>query len=293
MNSLRDVVERLQFLLRLHGRSRRPVRRMTYTSLPMVNSTLFEGYPVQRLMSPPVPITGTETQLILDSWLYPVQCAEGDAVKDVIAASSPQLYAFMAQSTRFADMTVRLIYALGNADGATMTYDETSIMVTHGDRSFGIKDGKVVSRFCSGMQIAARPKKVIEARRLTRTFDEGFCSMYKEAYRRGKGADQALIAIHMGNPGFDFDAMAREARPFVEPTDLQMVRWEATLSGKPDPLLCLYKQLVPKWMTAPEFNASFGNVTKRPIELNPLTTQKYINLLHLHFHKNKKKEEQK
>lgn len=291
MTPLETVVDRLKLLLRLHGKTPGRKHRMMYKSLPLATDLKFEGTPLRKIMSPSVPETGVETALAFDAWLWPVHEGTGSGEADLTAATSPALCAYVCRGDTFGVQTVRLLYALSSAEGASMAYDETSIMVTHDDKTYGIANGLVVSRFCAGLQIKANPKQVLEDTHDVGAYDKGFTSLYREAYRRGGGAREALIALHMGQPNFSFTKLARESVPKRNPTKADIRTWENVLTSGRDPIKRLYKHLVPLWFKSRDFGRMFCSLHTRPLELDPLQQQAYINKLHYHFYKNKKEEQ--
>lgn len=267
---------------------------MTYQSLPLVTKLEFEGTPLRSIMSPPVPDDVFGCEQIFDTWVAPLMLGDGDSVKDLTELAGSELCEFIAleatgRSLTFQEATVRLLYALGNAKGASMTYGESHIFVSMDGRIFGVQDGKVMSRFCEGLDLGTvNPIETLEGTGDMRTFDSHFCRLYREAYRRGGLLPQALIALHQGNPRFNWRKLAEASRPNQRPSYNKMFQWENMILKKRDPLHVLYLALVPLWMTSAEFSKALVRVSSRPIELSPEQQQNYITQLHTFFHKNNK-----
>ena len=292
MTHLQTITDRLTFLLRLHGKGGTRTRRMTYTSLPLTSDLKFEGTPLRTIMSPDVPEDAFGCEQIFDTWLSPLKDGEGNCTEDLIALAGKPLYEFISfegagRSVTFQEATVRLLYALSRH--GCLVYSDRSIEVYIGDRTFGIHDGIVTSRFCTGLDLGRniKPAEVLESTGEVRSFDRFFCSLCREAYRRGKGLTNALIALHMGNPGFNWRKLAEAARPAQRPSYAMMDRWEKTLLRGKDPISTLYTLLVPLWMTGAEFSKAIGRLSARPLELSDVQKQECITKLHNFFHKNK------
>jgi len=283
---LKRISTRLAELLKNHDKTGARARRLTFDSLPLATCVKFEGEPLRHVMSPPVPVTGPETEALFDAWLYPLHTGEGEPEKESVGET---LFNFMNKGETLGDKTVRLLYALGNAEGAVLTYDQHTVKVQHDDRVFGISNGVVFSKFCSGLHIPAEPQRVLEESGKVRTFDKFFCSLYREACKVGKGTKEALIALHTGKPGESMRRMVRIENTAKLPTSRQMSVFEETLHKPLDPLAYLYKQLVPGFLKPAEFSKLFGTLGQRPETLSATARQKHINTLHTHFHKTKKK----
>lgn len=290
---LKRLTSRLAELLKNHDKQGARARRITYQTLPLVTCMKFEGEPLRRVMSPPVPETGSATLAIFDAWLYHLKIGDGEGGKDLIAAGYEDLLAFIDKGETFADKTVRLLYALGNAEGAVLTYDATSVKVQHEDRSYGIANGVVFSRHCSGLLIPCNPKPALEDAMQVRTFDRYFCSLYREAYRVGKGAKEALIALYTGNPNVSLHKVFKAESLRKLPTQKQIVSFENTLNHMNDPLARIYKQIVPEFMSSAEFSKVFGTLSLRPDTLSERAKQRYINKMNVFFHKTKKESKPK
>jgi len=290
---LDKITRRLTWLLRLHGKHGGKARRINYTSLPLATDLKFEGTPLRSIMSPPVPDDPFECEQIFDTWVSPMQTGEGNSARDLAELAGTALVEFITleasgRSLSFQEVTVRLLYALGNAKGACLVYSPRTIEVFHGDRTYGITDGVVSSRFCEGFNLGeVAPTDTLERVELIRTFDRHFCSLYREAYRRGKGLPQAIIALHMGNPGFNWRRLAEAARPGQRPTYAKLMQWENMLLKRDDPIHALYLAMVPLWVTTAEFSKAVGRLSSRPINPTPQQRQFCITKLHTYFHKNR------
>jgi hypothetical protein len=293
MTPLTKITERLIWLLRLHGKRGAKVRRMTYSAHPLTTALKFEGTPLRSVMSPPVPDDPFACERIFDTWLTPLLEGTGSSVKDLTDLAGEALSSFITlegtgRSPTFQEATVRLLYALGNANGACLVYSPRSIEVFHGERTFGVTDGIVSSRFCEGMDLKPfNPVETLERVEQIRTFNPYFCQLYREAHRRGKGLPEALIALHMGNPDLNWRRMAEKSRPDQQPSKAKFRQWENILLKRADPILVLYTALVPLWITSAEFGKAIGRLATRPIDPSATTRQLCITRLHTYFHKNK------
>lgn len=228
-------------------------RRVTLHTLPWLTAKTFMGTPLRHVMSPLVPDTGIETEAIFDAWLWPKFTEEGDSVEDLTTASSKALTDFVLLGSDFNEQTVRLLYALGNAEGATLVVDPTAMVVQHGEKAYGIIDRAINSRFCTGMRMDVDHVEWLNRRHKIDFQDAQLCVLWQEAYRRGRGAVDAITALYQGDPNIVWKRLltTRVKRP--PPSKRRFDDWVATLCGPGDSVSRLYVKLVPQWMTATEF----------------------------------------
>lgn len=286
------VIKRLSFMLRMHSKRNSKTRVRNLMSLPFNTTLEFEGVPLTTLMSPTVPDNGPEAESWFDAYLYGLYRGESTTPLEDLAETAPSMAKFVAQGEGIGEQATLLLWALGRAKGAVMTYDNDSIMVQFGDMRFGIEHGSVISRFCTGYQVQCHPMEQLETPKPIRVYSTSFCSLWGEAHSRGKNAPQALIAIMMGDPSYNFRKMAERAVPGIYPTNSQFLIWEDALADKRDPVARLYKHLVPKWMTRGEFGQVIRALGGRPLEgLTPASQQAYITKMHHYFYNKNKKEE--
>ncbi len=272
------LIEKVTKCLRKHSTRTGGARLVTYSTLPLLTDEEFEGTPLRHLMVPKVPQTGVESEQLFDVWMWPHTSGEGISVDD-LSEHDKALVEHVGDGD-FGVQTVRLLHALSTAKGARLEWDDNAIMVIHGEQAFGIIDGVVRSRFCTGTKIDVDHREVLTGTRVVRTTEPHFTSLYKEAMRVDKELTKVLVALTMRH-GFSFKEMAEAAKQ--PPSDAQLKRWSRTLCEVEDPLLRLYKQLVPRWMDVSEFAKVFNNLGTRPTRLTPATQQVYINRLYMHF----------
>ena len=255
-------------------------RLVTLETLPWVTNKTFFGLPLRSVMSPPVPATGIETEAIFDAWLWPKFAGEGDSVEDMVTASSGTLKNWVLLGKDFNEQTLRLLYALSNAEGATLAFDKAAMMVHHGDKSYGIIDGVVHSRFCTGLKVGVDHWAWLHKRHKVNFTDEHLCSLWQEAYRRGRGAVDAVTALWQGYPDISWRALLKTRVRRDPPGQATFDKWIATLCTPGDPLPKLYPRLVPQWMTATEFNKVFCSLAVRKENPSERALQGYITRLY-------------
>lgn len=285
MDTFTALIDRLKYLLRHSDRlevKRR--KRIVYQSLPLLSDAKFEGHSLRKLMSPHVAGSGTQTEDLFDSWLWPRKNpGDGDSLKDLGSKSSSDVTDFVSGAEDFGVQTVRLLYVLGNADGATLETTQNSIVVHHGDVTYGIIDGLVSSRFCSGMAIEVDHMRVLTESRWVTISNPVLCRLYREAMRKGKGVDKALIALHIGHPKFNFRRIS-QAKVFDPPTPNRMKSLSIDLARGHDPVGNLYLALVPRYMGRGHFSALFGKLATRNLDPTDQHRQRYINAMYRYFH---------
>lgn len=278
--ALDRAIEKAARMLRRHAAHATGARNIPYTKLPLTTDLEFEGVPLQRMMAPTVPPTGPETCQLFDTWMWPRRSGEGDSVED-LGAADKDLLQYLGTGD-FGTQTVRLLHALSTAKGARLAWDDTSVMVHHDAMAYGIINGTVYSRFCDGTKVSADHRTVLTAAPQLRSKDPDFCSLYRESRRVQRGLTGVLVAL-TERPGFSFKDLANLASNARTPTKAQFARWLQVIHKPHDPVAALYKQLVPKWMSATEFGRVFAPIGTRPIDPSPETRQVYINRLYIHF----------
>jgi hypothetical protein len=285
---LDHVVERLTFLLRMHHKGSK-VRRLTYRSLPLINERMFDNVSLSRIISPTVPKTSIEAEQLFDAFLYPA-IEGGDPGEELACIGGEELTEWVMRGETFGEQAVRLLFAVSNLDGVRRVFDDKTFLVMFDDRTFGIKGGRVESRFCTGLEMEVRPADILTRTVDVRSFDHNFCSLYREAYRRGGKCLDAIVALHMLNPKFNFKKMADRSRVVKTPTAAKMASWERTLLTARDPIVAMYPKLVPVWMNSSEFRRVFGNIEKRKINPSEMEIAALTGRLHHHFYRNKEQQ---
>jgi hypothetical protein len=259
-------------------------------SIPFNTKLKFDGVPLTTIMCPTVPEDGAATEAIFDAFLYSQKIGEGDAMKDLMEVSTPDMVSFVKGATELGDQCVRLLWALGQAPNAHLTYDKENIVVEHDDRRYGIVNGVVKSRFCSGLAVRCQPKAYLENRQSIKVVNPHFTALWVEARSKGRGADKMLVALLISRSDFSFKAMLERPCDLRKPSPSAIKRWEKILLTKPDPVVILYKHLVPKWMTVGEFGQVICPLSARPLNgMGALMQQKCITKLHHFFHNKNKK----
>lgn len=267
-------------------------KRVVLKSLPLLTEKTFEGRPLRSVMSPLVPDTGVMTESLFDIFIWPHHRKEGDSEKDLLEASSRDLVSFVLKGTNLGEQILWLLYALGNADGARLAFDRNSIMVHHDQHSYGIIDGVVHSRFCTGFKVNADHWEFLHRRWDITCLNESVCILWREAYRKGPGTVAALTALVMGQPRLNWKKMLDSVLPNKMPTNAQFDSWIATLHTAQDPLAKLYKELVPAWMTASDFGRVFCRIKNRPECPGESSKQAYITKLYAFMYQKTRKEGQ-
>ena len=266
---------------------------LRFTTLPMFTTQMCGEYALRDVMSPEVPDEPAMCEMIFDAWLYPIMSSDGDPSEDLARASSMSMVKYVNQERDTGQRAVRLLYALSKAPGATIAYSRNNCVVTHGDRSFGIVDGIVKSKFCTGYALPCDPNLILDGVHDVRTRDYGFISLYAESRRRKDASlTRLLIALAMGNPEVNFSEWAKRYEPILVPGKATMKRLERIIIAYShnDPIWRIYRELVPRWMKSREFNANLANMTNRSRHLNEVQSQALLQRMCEFFH-NKKKEE--
>ena len=285
-----QAIKKLTHVLR--GAARRGVRdrHRTVRSVPFNTKHEFYGTPLTELMHPAVPNLGAETESWFDAFMYPLIGGEGDQIADLTEVAGEDMGAFVKFGASVGERAVRLLWALGQAEGATPHYNHTSITVQHDGITFGIVDGVVKSRFCSGLACPCDPKTYLEESHDIQICDPVFCALWVEAHSKYRNEEKALVALLSSRPNFNFRSMLYSEPTIPTPSAAMIARLERMLTGKKDPILKLYTKLVPQWMTVGEFGKVFCPLASRPLHgLTDLAQQSCITKMYDFFHNNTKK----
>lgn len=284
------LIEYLAFQLRKHGQAERVKGSLRAQSVPLVTDKSYRDTPLRVVMSPETPTDPHAAEQLFDLFLWPLVNGGGDPIAE-LAAVNQDLADFVAKGENLHTQVTLLLYALSNAPGASLGYGKNSIMVMHGAKTFGIDHGVVQSRFSKGHQIGVfDPRPTLEWPTPLLIRNLSFCSLYREAYRRG--LEDVLLALYVGQPNFDFKKLAREAIQNLVPRKQNLKRWEKAIMSGQDPIASLYKNMVPEWMTKMTFVKLFGQASRRPTQYPYQKRQMLLNKLLAHFYKNKKENNQ-
>ena len=289
------------YFLSFHRDTPTHKRTLRFKTLPMFTDEVSAGVRLRDLMSPDLPEstatdqTGVSTELIFDSWLYPMKEGDDQAqAAELAAASSDVMVRYVYQESDAGQRAVRLLYALSKAPGATLTYDKNNVVVRHGDCAFGIIDGVVESRFCSGFPLPCDPAAIFERDEDVVTTDAGFISLYAEAYRKDDGVMlDALVAAYMGYSGEDLEEMTRCIKIYKpDAPDLEMLERVIVASAGRGSVNKLRRYLVPQWMGKGDFRRLIWAMFPRGRPLDAVELGGLISRLHQIFYKKQKKREE-
>lgn len=223
-------------------------------SIPLETTLQFEGNSLRNLFIPPVPKDPKALEVLFDLWVYALGEGEQKARGDLCTTyGGERLSLFMEKETELGGQAVLLLFALGHAADATLTYGEDFIFVEKGGTRFGIENGLVLSPFCTGVELNVKPTLTLTQDRVLQTTDHDFISLYREAYKVGGGLTEVLTALLMRAPNFNFRRVATGALGLSAPSLSGFERIENALQHPENPVGTLYKILVPRWMTPPQF----------------------------------------
>ena len=248
---------------------------------------------MSRLVSPHLEMSGSEMEAAFDTWFADryVYVMAVEALRSMGAGSLVD-YLEGLSLDNVQEQAVMLLFAFGTNEGATLTYDETSIMVKHEDGvEFGVINGVVKSRFHSGEKLDVLPAKVIGVEREVRCFNKHFIALYREAYRvKDEGAALALLVLRTGDPKFDFKWLA-EVASRRRPINERFISKICTIARKErDPVASLYRVLVPRYMSPTRFTKTIGRLGERKHEPTEAQRIRYVQRLQGHFYNNKREE---
>lgn len=285
MSARSFLTNRLAHLLRRYHRQLPHTKSMWLELMPLDTKETFEGRPLSALTIPYIHGQAGDRRNLLDLWVEPLRTGEWDPVKELGSAASYTLVKFMRvegvkREVDLFEQTVRLIYVLGKTRGARMTIDETSIMVEHDGLTYGMQDGAIVTRLNAGIEIGkGNPQALLETVDVVEINDMTFSSLYREAYRRGQGVLNLLMALRTGHPDFRFHKLVDSSRAHKYMTRKQMDQAEKVIFEADDPVATLYRKLVPAYTSRTDFIAYISPVGGRQIPPTIYARQRLLNHL--------------
>lgn len=253
-------------------------------ALPWNTDLTYEGIPLSTIISPPGPTLGENAEALLEAWVWPQFSGVGDHIQEFKAytkKSYKDIFRFITYSSDNEERLFRLIYVLSKAKGATVLCDEQGIMINHDDCSFGIIDGIVHSRFCTGFTVKGSYWEWAHTTPRFISRNGNFNLIWREAIRQGIAP--ALTALYQGYPGTDWSGIREQGRYYKLPTTIQRARWLSALRDNDDPIGELYNNLVPDFMTRTTFNRIICDMTTRPYIISEKLRVGYANRLDAYF----------
>lgn len=290
LERFKKVLDELSAAIRRAPDSQSRTRRMIFKAVPFDNNLTFSGVGLAEIMVPEMPADSNFTQAAFDAWAYSLIERESWPMTELAKFISPEACDWLSQWADPKVQAVMLLWALGHADGASVIYSDTDILVTHGEHTFGVVGGNVIARFCVGklMEIAS-PAVILNDTREIRTFSARFISMYREAYRAGAQHTNALLALTTAYPTLDLWKMASKHERRRTPSVTTLRRWEKIAATHDDPLPILHRLIVPQWASRGVFTRVVGSLSNRGAAISHAVRQKLISRMCNYFHTSAKK----
>lgn len=248
---------------------------LSYETVPLNidPSITYDGIPIRRLTTPEVCADAAENENLFAAWVQARMVggkveALKNAKTDLAELGSDKLAAFVTQGRGIGEQAVRLLAALGNAIGARVDYDESGILIHHGGRTYGIKDGVVRAMFCDGIKLPVEPARIMSHTETRCSRNTRFNALLVEARRLNKKElIYALVALKVSDPRTGWGRVVGP-RPTVVPKYEAFKKFDRILNQKVDPLGKLYALLVPFNMTDEQFTKLLVRVNKRAMVLS-------------------------
>ena len=284
----KKVFDELCLALRRANEDKPRTRRMSYKAVPYDNALTYKGVALAEIMVPQVTESLVECQAAFDMLVENCTSTEYQPMDGVSDVLSPHFIEWLEKWNDPMDKAVMLLWAAGIAHGASVDYDDCSIIVTSPDMRFGISNRQIMSRFNSGLKFHIKsPEKLLKAEPMVRTFSAKTITLYREAYRNSEAAVDALLAIFTAYPNLDLWKYATKMRIDSRATPRDLSRWEKMLFKHSDPVHALYLVLCPVWLSRQQFRGIFGPMKDRNTNPGPLARQTMITKMYQYFYKNK------
>lgn len=223
---------------------------MLYRSKPLTTAT-YHDIPLRSIMSPPIEGSGLEREAMFDAWFAAIKDGETGQFE-----LPEDVYEYIKAH---GNNPVNLLFALGNSEPAKLHIGRTYIQVDCDETSFGFKDGVIMSRFHNG-ETAADYKPFEQLNRMFggATCDSSLIKLWRHAYDVQPDAREALIALKVSNPKFDFAALLRRCATIKILGDNVHAELEDIIFNASDPVIELYVLLVPGVLSVKEFQKIVG-----------------------------------
>jgi hypothetical protein len=281
------VIDEIATALRRACDSKSRTRRMSFKAIPFDNRLKFKGVPLAEVMVPIMPQDISLCQgafdIVVDNIFNMQQPLDG-----VDAYLPTKVLDWLAQWTQIDSKLVMLLWATGKSLGLEINYDDSSILLSDSATTFGINNRRIVSKFNDGKTLSIMsPEKLLLSDRLVRTFSARNIAMYREAYRNGEATTNALLAMLTAYPYLDLWKTLK-VTPVVEvPSISSLRRWERIIINEPDPVISLYRLIVPGWMSRAQFARTLGRPVPQGTQIGHLGRQRMVAKMYQYFYKNK------
>ena len=281
----KKVLEGLRLALRRMSDERTHSRRMRFNAVPFTTLMIYNGVNVAEAMVPDVPDDPQQCRTAFDTWAVTLLDRDECPYEALGRCVNAKVVDWLKQWETEAEQTTMLLWALGHAEGATVDYDEGSMLVEHEGERYGINRGVIVSPFSTGKPLPiANPEVILNDNKPRRTFSARLITMYRAAYQSGDEHAQALLAMATAYPRLSLWQEILKGSKYPTPPTSVVLRWSKILMSYNMPFQILYKEMVPMWMASTTFRDVIGN-TAGGRNLAMTTRQKIINRMYMHFYK--------
>lgn len=281
------VIDEIATALRRAVDSKSRTRRMSYKAVPFDNRLTYKGVALAEVMVPIMPDliscqAGFDTLVdnIINSDIQPL-------LDGLDLHMNKPVIDWLAQWEDASEKVIMLVWATAKSHGLQVEYDHDSIIVYTGETRFGIASHRIMSRFNEGTVVPIKsPKRLLNSDRMIRTFSARNIAMYREAYRDSEAATNALVALLTAWPKMDLWKKIRVAKVVELPSIASLHRWERIIMNQNEPVLMLYRVIVPGWMSRADFCKVFCKPHTSEV-IGFELRQQMISRMYRHFYKNK------
>lgn len=250
-----------QLILRLRGMEgrRHGPRPVEITGLDFDTTKTFEGFPLRRLMVPYIKsgLTYQSAEALFAVWVTGTKKEVDDLAKTLGIDLPKNIRTYLGAFKSQGELIVRLAWTLYQniLDASEVELSKGTLLIKDEDRSFGIKDGVVVTRFGS-YDFALDPEAILKKPAVAYLRDSQLVGWYKQAVAVGQQevADAiACFGIAKHDVNWEVRLTQGKFKTLVVDRCIRVLKHDA------NPYVGLCRVLVPNYISMDEFSKHFGN----------------------------------
>lgn len=261
-----------------HALRRAPhVRTVSYPQPPLILSPREDNLHLVR--RPEIDITADEAIVV---FAQAIEALLGNDTTALFRAVGGPASKMIRRFSALPSQVVALLWYLGGAENATLDYDDNMCMLQAPEDTVGIYRGVIKNRFIEQHIGEVNPRQVlVEGGEDCRSTEPLFVVAYGMARRHSRDLATGMAVLYQATTPQRFKQYVMQPPRLLSS---QCQKLEDEIMGAKDPLLKLYKALVPRWMQPSEFGRTFGlietrdldpDVTRRSVLLNKLVMQDF------------------
>lgn len=247
-------------------------RTVSYPQPPLILAEREDNLHLVR--RPEIDMTADEA---IVAFAQAIEALLADRTTDLFHAVGGPASKMIRRFSALPSQVVALLWYLAGAEGASLEYGNRECVLHAPDISVGLLNGKIESPFVARYAGEVNPAKVlIEGGEQCRSTEPMFVAAYSRARRLNPALAEGVAVLYQATTPQRFKQYV-EGNPQM--LDSQCRKLEAEVLEGRDPVMRVYKALVPRWMQQSEFNRTFGPVENRDMEPDTVRRSVILNKL--------------